>query len=715
LILFKADWKKYPLAIAHVNTKNKSAKKLARLLKLAGVENYYFFLALHNPALKDIDVFDEDHLTKEQKIAIAIECEENPWYIFRECVRVPPMAGPLPEEFRLNIANIALYWNFFLGFTLFLIQPRQTGKSFSIYILLFAYMSFLSEHSKIGFITKSNENRLEAIDKLKNIFSYVPSYLNFRTKLDSDNKLGLNIGFTSNELKTAVGQSAPTNAMDVGRGLSLPFSVFDEACYTDNIEIIISTAINGMRAAIEAARRNGQFAGVIYSSTVGMKSDRDGAYMYSIYKNGPKFTYSHFDAKDRDELEKIYEQASKDPSVIVIIDVNHRQLGYTDAEWRDTINFGRNSRQMAEIDMLNIWSDGSSRSPLTKEEQDILTSSISDPKHIEISEDGFTLLWFVDEQRMNSYMREDVLFTLDTSDGAGGDFLALTVMDTQTGEVIAAGEYNRINTAKFALWLGEKLVAFKHGVLIIEKRLNAVTMTENIVSVLQANRLNVFEKMFNWLVDDYDINPEAFDNVSYNFKFGDPDYFISHKEKIGFATSGGNSKQSRVRLYGSDNLGKAIKYIGKSVNYNGLSDALLSLIDKDGRIDHPDKKNDDICVSWLLGYWFLSKAKNKHKYVFKNKRFLTDVAEIGRDEEGARIFNSIIDGIKTLKDMLSSTNSEFANRRIMEGIEKLKSHLPRNAVTDINVKEFLDTIGENNLNFNQADTKVQSMFLHGFG
>ncbi len=702
MILFKSDWDLYPNAIPHVTTKNKSARKLAQLLKLAGVENYYFFLALHNPDLKDLDPFDEKNLTTDQKMAIAIECSENPWYLFRECVKAPPMSGVNPEEFRLNIANIALFWNFFLGFTIFLIQPRQTGKSFSIHVLIYAYLSFYAKNTSAGYMTKSDSNRVADIEKIKKIFKNVPSYLNFRTKYDSDNKTGLEIKMFANNIITAVGRSSETDAMDVGRGFSFPMCTFDEACYTDNIETILSSAANGMRAAIEAARKNNQPAGIIYSSTVGMKSDRDGAYMYNIYKNGAKFLYKHFDAKNRDELTNIYSLASKDPGIIVIIDINHRQLGYTDKEWKDAIIFGRNTKQMAEIDLLNIWSDGSSMSVFTKKEQDIIARSSREPEYVEISDEGFTMIWFISESEIHRYMNEDILFTLDTSDGAGGDFLAFTALDTQTGELLAAGEYNRINTAKFAIWIADKLVKFKHSVMIIEKRANSSTIIDNIERVLFNNGINIFTKMFNWIIDEN--NVKNLNEINQRFVSRNESYYVSFKESIGYATSG-SGKQSRNNLYGSSNLSNAIKYVGDKIKYKGLVNALLSLINKNGRVDHPDKKNDDICVSWLLGYWFLMNGRNKDKYVFKNSMVLTKITELGENVDSTELFNQIIHAMKEMKGMLSKDNPQHVNYKIIATIDKLKRNIPADAVNDANVRDFLNTISDHNI-WNKLDMKT---------
>ena len=51
----------------HYNTSNNSFLKVHLFLKKKGVKNNSFFLELYDETLKDIDPFDEENLTEEQK------------------------------------------------------------------------------------------------------------------------------------------------------------------------------------------------------------------------------------------------------------------------------------------------------------------------------------------------------------------------------------------------------------------------------------------------------------------------------------------------------------------------------------------------------------------------------------------------------------------------------------------------------------------------
>lgn len=80
-ILYLDDWKKYPNAIVHTSTKNKSFIRLAALYRDMGIKNHTFILALFNPALEFIDPFDPN-LTLDETAMVAAECKQNFFTLF---------------------------------------------------------------------------------------------------------------------------------------------------------------------------------------------------------------------------------------------------------------------------------------------------------------------------------------------------------------------------------------------------------------------------------------------------------------------------------------------------------------------------------------------------------------------------------------------------------------------------------------------------------
>ena len=90
------------------NTKNKSFLKMHHILKEMGIENNAFFLLLYDETLLYIESLDEDNLSDEQKLRVHIEISKNPWYYFREIVKIPMTDTKL--DFELHRGTLAILW-----------------------------------------------------------------------------------------------------------------------------------------------------------------------------------------------------------------------------------------------------------------------------------------------------------------------------------------------------------------------------------------------------------------------------------------------------------------------------------------------------------------------------------------------------------------------------------------------------------------------------
>jgi len=141
-----------------------------------GVKNHLFHLALLNPELEHVDPFDP-HLTFETKNMIRMEAQFNPWYFFREIVRVPPQAGPNPVPLRANRGNISLYWSFFNHIDYALVQIRQTGKSVTADCLMAGLMYVFSSNTMMGLFTKDDALRRSNVDRIKRVRDFLPGYI----------------------------------------------------------------------------------------------------------------------------------------------------------------------------------------------------------------------------------------------------------------------------------------------------------------------------------------------------------------------------------------------------------------------------------------------------------------------------------------------------------------------------------------------------------
>lgn len=250
MILFESDWNNYPTAIIDYNTKNKSFLRYSGLLKSMGVKNHAFPLALVNPNLIGIDPHSTT-LSNVEITMIAQECKTNPWYFFREIARAPSLSGSEPVMFKANRGNIALMWLFFNHVTTLLIQPRQTGKSFSTDILMTLLMRLLLLNTSLNLLTKDDDLRVKNVIRLKDIGEELPYYLRLKQKNDTNNTEKITVNLLGNTYTTSVAQSSPKAALNTGRGSTFAINHIDEIAFIKNIEITLPAllAASGKRVA----------------------------------------------------------------------------------------------------------------------------------------------------------------------------------------------------------------------------------------------------------------------------------------------------------------------------------------------------------------------------------------------------------------------------------------------------------------------------------
>lgn len=619
MILFLDDWKKYPNAVVHKETTNESALRLSYTYKEMGVKNHTFHLALHNPELKDVNPHDIDNLTTQQMTMILEECNENPWYYFREIAMIRPLSGVNPSRFRLNRANVALYWYFFNHIFSIVIQPRQTGKSISVDVLMIGLLNFFTASTFINMLTANDNLRTITLNRMKSLQEELPFYLDMRSKKDIFNTEIASISFFNNVYKGNVSNASPKLANSVGRGFTSPIFYSDEAIVTQNIKIALEAALMAGNAARDEAKKNNAPYGTILTTTAGDIDDRDAQYVYGLLSSATLHTEKFYDAQDAKELTYLISKNSRasDPSkarVMVNITMNHRQLGFTD-DWmyekiQETIAEGLS----ADRDLFNVWTRGTSTSPIPKEYISSYNNSINDDPYTEIySPHNYIIRWYIDENERENRIRQKHSFIIgvDTSDGIGRDDIAFVIRDHVNGEIIAVATFNETNLITIADFFSDFLIRYKNAIMVIERRSSAITIIDYIIQRLQANNINPYRRLYNTVVQYKDDYEKDYHELNKNF-LPSESAITRNRKHIGFTTSG-TGATSRSTLY-STTLINMSKYTSCYTYDRELVRQITTLTVKNNRVDHPDGGHDDLVVASLLSYWFLTNGKNLNFY-----------------------------------------------------------------------------------------------------
>ena len=161
-----------------MSTNNKSFLEMHQFLKDRGIQNNKFMLVLLNPELARIDPRDPN-LPMPYRALVLRECLSNPWYFFREIIRVPQEGQAAGVPFQLNRGNLALLFCLMLNMNIYLELPRQTGKTIGADCWYLYLYNFGTQNSQMSFLNKKLDDAKLNLQRLKNIRDLLPSYLNY--------------------------------------------------------------------------------------------------------------------------------------------------------------------------------------------------------------------------------------------------------------------------------------------------------------------------------------------------------------------------------------------------------------------------------------------------------------------------------------------------------------------------------------------------------
>ena len=676
MILFLEDWARYPTAFIDYNTSNQTFLRMASLYKSMGIQNCAFHLVLLQKELVGVDPHDPD-LSIEQKVMIETECRYNPWYYFREVVRIPPIAGPNPIAFKANRGNLALLWLYFCHIDVALIQPRQTGKSVSTDTLMDYLLYIALSNSTIAMLTKDDRLRRINIDRLKEIRDYLPGYLVPRNTRDSDNTMELNCSAHKTLYVAGVSQGSERAANNLGRGMAVPTIHVDEGPFINYIEVTLSAALAGTTAARDEAEKNNSHYGNIFTTTAGKRDDRDGRYMYEFIHGGSVWTEAFLDAKNLKHLKELVKVNCSGRKILVNATFSHRQLGKTDEWLYEKMNDAGSSGDSAARDFLNVWTSGTQSSPLSNKLNDVIRSSDMDPAYIEITKDNYITRWYIEEEDIDAFMAQTYcIIGLDTSEAVGRDSIGLVLSDIRDMATVAAMTVNETNLVRFARFLGDFMIRFRQTVLVPERKSTGSMIIDSLLVLLPQHHEDPFCRIYNTIVDNHSERKDDYKAISKPISQRPTWVLDKYRKHFGFNTTG----DSRNLLYGTV-LQNAAKKSGHLVHDRTLSNQIRGLVVRKGRIDHEASGNDDMVIAWLLANWLLTQSKNLAHYGLEPTKVLSsyDNAERGeltveeRFREGEQ--EKIRDEIEDIYTRLENATDQWSIMRLERQLRSLTARV----------------------------------------
>lgn len=687
MILYLKDWDKKENrgAVVHTSTKNQSFIDLANVFKKMGLKNYYFHLALHDPDLEFVDPF-ADNLSPQTIVKIANEIAVNPWYFFREIAQTPDSTSDNRMFFRANRANISLFWCFFNHCQYFLIQPRQTGKSYSTDIIMM-YLLCFRKSLKLLLYTKDSQLRMLNVIRLRTLIATLPAYLNPLTRKDSNNSEGITVLSNNNYYNTIIAQESEDAAYKKGRGNTVEVRQCDEVAFCKLNYITIPSMGSAMDAARMNALAQGKETASIFTTTAGKKDTPHGRWAYEVWNESAQFDEKYYDSFNAEEFEKRV-RADSNPSdplakTFGLFQVqgtfSHRQLGYTDEWLIENMSRNKVTGEDALRDYYNVWTSGTESSPFTVEQAQMIKNSETDPLFRDIGKFGIVINWYVNQHELSDLFNHcPIIVGLDSSSAIGKDACSLTFVNALDLNIIGTASINKVNLFQYSQWLCDLIIRFPKLLLVPENRSSAQGIIDFLIETLPAHGINPFKQIFNTIVHEKDENQRTFLNMDAH---PNPASVANmYRSTFGYSTSG-KGRYSRDNLYG-ETFYRAIDIIADKVKDKKLIRELLGLVIIDGRIDHGSDKedHDDQVISWLLACWFIFNGRNVGYYNINRGRFLSNVVSAGEEIDPEKMMKmreqeALKDKISAMYEELSNTEDHFEFAKLEKTIKLLESRL----------------------------------------
>lgn len=479
------------------NTTNKSFLDMHFFLKSKGIENNDFFLILYDPDLDGVNPRDP-RLNFQMKQKVLREVSINFWYFIREVVRIPDQGGDVGggTPYKLSRGNLALNYGFILNWNMFLELPRQHGKTISALCWYLWVYNYGTTNSEMMFMNKKHEDSKLNLQRLKDIRSALPDYLRMdkvyspdgSVKKVRENVESITNSMNNNKISTKPGARNKANANSIGRGCTMPIHWYDEYAFILHNKIIYGAATPAFSKASKNAKMNGAPYGILITTTPGDMTTDEGIAAYNTKEAATEFTENVYNFTFS-ELEQ-YRLSNTDSSFIHIR-FTYKQLGSDENYFKQMVIDLEKDWPTIRREVLLEWSISSSNSPFTQQDLEVVKGLVREP----IAQLVLNKFYTMNIYKQMTSRKYPPIVGVDISGGYEKDASAITVIDSQTTEVVADFNCNYISPPELAKVIYELVMSYMPNAIVNIER-NGVALQQ--ISAYRVTgvftRVNCFEK-----------------------------------------------------------------------------------------------------------------------------------------------------------------------------------------------------------------------------
>ena len=564
----------------HMSTTNKSFLEVHQYLLDSGIENNRFMLVLLDPDLARIDPHDPA-LSAAMKTKVLKECLYNPWYFFREVVRIPDSGQANGVKFELSRGNLALIFCLALNLNTFLEMPRQTGKTISSLCWYLYLFNFGTANAEISFLNKKLDDSKLNLQRIREIRDLLPSYLKMDQAFAPDgsrikgknNVETLQHPVNNNRIRTVASARNKVAAESLMRGRTTPIIYIEEYGFIQYNTIIYTNMVPAFNTAANNAKRNGTPYGMLVTTTPGMLTTDEGIEAFNMKESATPFSERWYDLT-REQIFDIIN--SNNNSNFVYIRYTYQQLGKSEEWFRNLCINMRKDWDSIRREVLLEWSNSTENSPFRSEDLDTIKGLLRQPINTVLLLNKYELKIY---EKIN--MKYPPIMGVDVSGGYQRDSSAITIVDSYSTRVTAELNSNFISTPELALIIYNIVSQWMPNAVVNIER-NGGFGSSVIARLLQTSiKKNLF----------YTIK----DKVVEERVLGSAIHRRTQKTKVYGSDS---TKAEREKLM--EILRDRVEYHKDKIISPTIYEELCGMeVKKSGKIEHSSNTHDDQVFSWL--------------------------------------------------------------------------------------------------------------------
>ena len=471
------------------------------------------------------------------------------------------------------------------------------------------------------------------LSRIKDIREALPEYLRMDTNIGKDgiklkaknNAESLEHVLNGNKIVTKAGARNKAGADGLGRGCTIPMIYYDEYAFILYNSIIFAAATPAFVTAAQNAAKNHAPYGILITTTPGDMTTEEGQAAFRTRELATKFEEEFYDLSYQD-IKEI--QNLNDSSTFMHAKFSYQQLGSGVDYFKRMVKELEKNWPKIQREVLLVWSNSSDNSPFTKRDLDIVKTKIRQP----IYSIMLNRLY-----KMNIYKRVDLrrhppIIGVDVSGGYNKDSSAITIIDSETTDVIGTLNCNYISIPDLAKCIYELVVKYMPNAIVNIERTGG--FGSSVIAILKKSKI---KRNLYYEIKDR-ITEERMEGMSINKR--------KQKVKVYGFDETKNSRNLLMEILRDRMDNHKARFIA-----NILYEELCTLeVKKNGKIEHADNAHDDQIFSYLMALYVWYYGKNLMENFGLDKRMIhTDAEEdvevdpLGENEE----YEDLVSAIET--------------------------------------------------------------------